>query len=372
MKISVAQQWEWGHIVSSNDYVSMEDISCDMDGNCYMIGNNYDSVTYQGSMIPSQALTSFLIKTNTNGNPLMLKLVGNVDFRKMKVDRFKNIFIYGISSGIGFGFANSWHNGSSFVLKYDSLGNECWVRSTGGFIQDLDLSTQGNIGVCGYYNWSTYFYNQNLLFYGDGDMFVAELDPDGALNWLYTNGGISSDKARSLAYNPDNSVIVAGQFEDTMQIPGQLISMESPFYDNFLMKINSAGNPVWLRSFPNSLAMDEIECLPNYNIIAGAYGGWANDTLTFGSIELICDPGSSKFVVVCFDSTGIPVWANIGFANDLLRLKDMQVSFNNNIWITGYSRGDELNLLEYVLPGDTSNLYYIPFLIKYRDNGHLA
>ncbi|MEO0146618.1 MAG: hypothetical protein ABIM19_07280, partial [candidate division WOR-3 bacterium] len=121
------------------------------------------------------------------------------------------------------------------VLKIDQAGSFSWARvldgtrsqtSTGCIIQTSDggyaaAKSTNNFGA------------------GSEDCLVVKLDPSGNLSWARTIGGPSWDNACSFIQTSDGGYAMVGVTR----------SFGAGGYDLFLVKLDSAGNLSWARTF---------------------------------------------------------------------------------------------------------------------------
>ncbi len=75
---------------------------------------------------------------------------------------------------------------------------------------------------------------------GGDDIFVAKYDSAGALLWVRSGGGASSDVATSVAIDNAGNVIVGGSFSQTANIGGTNLTSNGST-DVLIWKLNSAG-----------------------------------------------------------------------------------------------------------------------------------
>jgi len=135
------------------------------------------------------------------------------------------------------GYTSSWlgAGGDDFwLIKTDASGNNPWDRTFGTkgdeIARSMVQTTDGGYALAGY-----------IKYFGidDYDFFLVKTDAAGNLQWNRTYGGASYDHAYSLVQTDDGGYALAG---DTS-------SYGAGYYDFWLVKTDSAGNPQWNRTY---------------------------------------------------------------------------------------------------------------------------
>jgi len=202
---------------------------------------------------------------------LKLDSAGNLEWQKV-FGGSSDDFAYSIqqTSDDGYivaGYTNSFGAGDYsdvYVLKLDSAGTLQWQKTFGGYHNDYAYSIQqtsdGGYIVAGY-----------TVSFGAGldDAYVLKLDSAGTLQWEKVFGGSSDDFAYSIQQTSDGGYIVAGETN----------SFGADVYDAYVLKLDSAGNLEWQKTFGGS-GWDEA-----YSIQQTTDGGYvvAGYTYSFAS-----------------------------------------------------------------------------------------
>jgi hypothetical protein len=112
------------------------------------------------------------------------------------VDAAGNVYVTGNYAGTAnFGGISrtSAGNNDVFVAKYNSSGTPQWVRSAGGTGTDygagIAVDAAGNVYVTGYYQGTASFGGISSTSAGLYDIFVAEYNSSGILQWVQSAGG---------------------------------------------------------------------------------------------------------------------------------------------------------------------------------------
>jgi uncharacterized delta-60 repeat protein len=132
-----------------------------------------------------------------------------------------------------------------FFLSFTSFMslNAQWARTYGGSNSDVAYSIQQTSD-------GGYIVAGETISFGAGscDIWVLKLNSAGNIEWQRTYGGSDSDEAHSVQQTSDGGYIVAG---DTWSF-GSIDHFGAKTPDFWVLKINSAGDIEWQRTYPSS------------------------------------------------------------------------------------------------------------------------
>ena len=130
----------------------------------------------------------------------------------------------------------------AYVRKYDFNGNEIWTRQFGtpGSDQAGQIATDGShVYVAGYTTGNM----ADQISAGNEDAFVTKFDSSGNQLWVRQFGTSADDEGRDIAVTGAD-LFVVGRTSGTL--PGQTSMGES---DSFIRRYDANGNEVWTRQF---------------------------------------------------------------------------------------------------------------------------
>jgi uncharacterized delta-60 repeat protein len=206
------------------------------------------------------------------------------------------------------------------LIKYDTDGNELWVRQydgPAGYEDDVNamaVDAAGNVYLVGT--------SMNSMWYGSNDYATVKYDKDGNKIWAVGYDGPKSgiDTGSAVAVDGSGNVYITGASEGV-----------GTALDFATLKYNSAGELQWVKRYHNSgdevavaLALDK-----DGNIAVAGSGDRSGSSV--------------DYLVVKYDNSGNELWAayldSPGHAQD--NLAALAVDSSGGIFVTG-TAGNEL------------------------------
>ncbi len=226
-------------------------VAIDSDGHAYTTG--WTVGDFGG--FNAGAYDVWVAKTDSEGNQLWLKQFGTEDYDwswDAVTDRDSNVYITGWTlgdlGGLNAGSYDAW------VAKYDSEGNQLWLKQFGTAGDDaatrIDVDGFGNFYLTGYTDAD--FGGSNA---GSYDAWVAKYDSEGNQLWTQQFGTSELEQSLDVAVNSAGQVFATGFTE------GSLGATNAGSYDAWIAKLSSADGALLSFSPPSgtaaSLALDQ-------------------------------------------------------------------------------------------------------------------
>jgi hypothetical protein len=195
------------------------------DAGCIALG-------YTGSY-ESKGLDIYLVKINEDGIVEWEQNYGGIgdDYGKAIIMVNDGYIIAGTSNSTGV----TDYDYNAWLLKVDFNGDILWNQSYGGIYEDgansIVESQDGNYTVTGF----TYSYDSI-----GSDMWIFKVNKTGEIIWNKIYGGEGFDEGRSIVETNDGYVI-AGETS--------FYSKSQDYTDAWLLKVDTAGNHVWNKTF---------------------------------------------------------------------------------------------------------------------------
>jgi hypothetical protein len=173
----------------------------------------------------------YLLKTNTSGDTLWTRTYGGAsDDYGYSVQQTSDsgYVIAGVTESFGAG------NADVYLIKTNASGDTLWTRTYGGPSWDYGNSVQ-QTSDSGYviagYTWS----------FGAGysDVYLIKTNASGDTLWTKAYGGTSWDDGYSVQQTSDGGYVIAGVTK----------SFGAGDYDVCLIKTNASGDTLWTRTY---------------------------------------------------------------------------------------------------------------------------
>jgi len=306
--------------------------------------------------------------------------------RDITTDLNGNVYVIGDFEGstitLGSTTLTSTNPGTQqyFIVKYDAGGVIQWAKGVTGIATCNGITTDnaGNIYVTGNFDGaSTVFGTTTLTNLGGGDIFIVKYDPSGNVIWAKSAGGSSnSEWGESIAYDGINGLYVTGQFYSSSIAIGSttLTNHASSGPDFFIAKYDLiSGNAIWAKSAGgNRYDMGYGVTVDGAGSIYVA-GSFKSDSIKFDATPTLVSltPGASNVFIVKYDSIGNTIWSKQadGLWGDVFAY-DIKSDAANNIFIVGEFQGVNAQFGSDTLVNHSAGSSDV-FIAKYNSNGNV-
>lgn len=242
--------WQWA--IQSYGGGSYENnigigIALDHSGNSYITGIFSSIISFGGyTLSPIGYNDLFIAKANSNGIWQWATTAGGavVDVGiGIAVDKSGNSFVTGSFEGTAF-FGSSVLSSSGardvFIAKANPSGVWQWATKAGGADDDVSsgiaIDSSGNSYITGSFNGIANFGGTTLKSSGKNDIFIANVNAKGVLQWATQAGGISKDETTGIADDGKGNTYVVGIFEGSARFSSTTLTCSSN-YEMFIAKI---------------------------------------------------------------------------------------------------------------------------------------
>lgn len=196
------------------------------------------------------------------------------------------------TEGVGKGTVGDW---DARVWKVDAQGALVWERTFGGSATDKAMavigSPAGGFRVVGHTDSADGDVEGAI---GGSDVWLLELDAEGALLGQRCYGGSSTDEAWDMAATADGGCVIVGH---SNSMDGQ-VGPTAGGSDYWVLRLNATGDIVWQRSVGGSLADEAwaVDVAPDGGFyvagstssVDGDFGGSAGEE-DYGIVRLSAD-----------------------------------------------------------------------------------
>jgi len=356
-----APEIEWQKTYGGTDHESGNDVKSTSDGG-YIIAGYTKSA--DGDITENKGGDDYwIIKTDNSGTVQWQKTFGGSgnDRASSIVQTIDGGYIVAGYSNSNNGDVTGNHGANDYwIVKLNSLGSLEWQKSFGGTLTEMALSIQqtsdsGYIvtGLSGSNNGDVS--GNHATFPNVPDYWVIKLDASGTLTWQKCLGGSVDDYSYCVKQTADGGYIVAGA---TQSLNGD-ISNNDGGEDAWIVKLNSAGNMEWEKTYGGSDTERVFWIVPTTD---GGYiaTGWARSV----DGDVVGNHGNFDYWVIKIDSSGNLQWQKtIGGTSDDVASNIVQVADGGYV-VTGYSNSTDGDMLG-------NNGSYDSFLFKLTSAGEI-
>lgn len=236
-----------------------------------------------------------------------------------------------------------------YVHKADSTGHLVWAKGMGSNLHDsgesIVVDDSGNVYTVGYF-FNTVDFDPgpgtfNLTSNGVQDLFVQKLNRFGDFEWAISIGGNQNDFAHNVLMADSSHLIVTGSFMGSVDFDpdtSSFIVNASSNSDAFILKLNAAGEFVWVKS------IDGISTQSGFASALDAQGniyttGFYRGTADFDpdtSLHLMTAVDNDDVFIQKMDPSGNFVWSKSigGLGNE--RAESISVDAQGSAVICGH------------------------------------
>lgn len=241
-----------------------------------------------------------------------------------------------------------------------------WLMADGGKsmerVWDIAVTAQNSVLICGQYNDTLLVEGVEYLNEGGSDVFIAMYSEEGLLEWVTTIGGNGEDVALSIDSGGDGNSYLTGYFTNQMVLLGDTLVADG--WDIYVVKIDSDG-VVERYARPRCLGSEL-----GYGIDVNELGdifitGWFQNELDFGNNQKTTSFGGSDVFVAKYNTNLEIQWAkhagNVGVEYGYKVAADAV----GNCYVTGVAAAGS-NFGDMML--DSGNV----FIAKYNELGSVV
>ena len=303
LKFSSSGHAEWALTPSSASNTSrFNGIAVSKSGDIYVAGevwytgefNFGNNVSLSGT---GTGVSPFLMKYNSSGVAQWIKSAsGTYDFcqfRDMVMSESGDVYAVGINRGIetdfsgGITLSSDAVYNNSFIIKYDSLGQAEWAKSTinspdhSGF-NSIDMDRNGDIYVAGYASSTGEFdFGDGVTVQGGGDSnaLIVKYSPTGNALWARVNLSPAYwGEFCDVAVDASSNIYAAGEMETDSQFDfgNGATATGGGDYNALLVSYNSEGDVQWIKTTPTA---------PDYTEFYGVDADNHGDVYAVGEID---------------------------------------------------------------------------------------
>jgi uncharacterized repeat protein (TIGR01451 family) len=360
----------WAKTIGGTNIEWPTDIKTDNEGNIYITGFFSSFVDFDPgpgifNLTAGSTNNLFVLKLDTKGEFVWAKSIGGtggIEGVSLSLDSKGNVCVIGSFSGQVdfdpgpgiFNLSGTQYYNNIFILKLNNNGDFVWAKTLVGggndTAGDVVTDTSGNIYLSGTFmhvdfDPGTGIYLMSTNGYTDG--FILKLDSSGGFLWVKTIKGNSMTGSKSLCMDKDQNIYISGYYSGITDFdPGPGVYNLTASLNNqaYILKVNSSGEFLWVKSFNgnsyiNRIVLDSKE----YIYLAGCFNG-SHDFDPGNGYHYLSSSGIQDVCVFKMDNEGNLVWAVQAGGIKADKAIDASCDSEGNVFIAGsYIRSCDFN-----------------------------
>jgi len=186
----------------------------DNEDNLYWTGIFQDMMMINGlEVISNGDFDLFTAKLNNEGELLWVNTAGGPEQDlglALATDNYDNVYVTGSfedTATFGESTISSLGNQDIFLVKYNSSGEQIWLQTAGGEwgakASAITIDNDDQLFLTGLFGGDAFFGNDTIVSYGSFDVFLANYDFDGELQWVETYGSLEYDHSSDIIVDND-------------------------------------------------------------------------------------------------------------------------------------------------------------------------
>lgn len=337
----------WTKNFGSNDRDKITGFRLFNDTSLYFSGIFWDNMMLDTFSLSANGSSVFITKSDTSGSIIWAKAIdgnGLLSVNEGVTDAQGNYIITGsFSNDLFFPNTTLIAEGieDGFVAKYDKNGNFVWAKRFGFQQQTIATSVTtddlGNVFVAGQFNGRVIFGNDTLwAAANDFDIFLAQYDDNGNLQYGKRFGGIFDDTNPKLGIGTFGKIVMAGTFIGLLNLDNQTSIQTNNNVDSDIFLVTLAQNGDLLTH--NQYGDITNETLVNLTVNVDDYylSGFFNTSTQIGSVSLSTAFGNLQNLLIRTSHVDLNTQPNV------ISYGSMQPSTTNFVVPIGFSNDDIL------------------------------
>jgi hypothetical protein len=197
----------------------------------------------------------------------------------------------------------------------------------------MDIDDKDNLYITGRFNDTAFFDTITLISQGQYNGFVAKINNNGDIKWVKEISSSIYASGNAIYSDKSTGVFFTGIYNSTMEIDTFQLSNTSNIVTTFIGRVDTLGNIIWIKSSlgsGNAFGQD-IQGSNNMLYVTGDF----EKDISFNGVQFNNSNGFTDIFIVKFDSEGNLLWLKSAGGTDSEYARSMSVDSNSDIYITG-------------------------------------
>lgn len=254
-------RWQWVKTGIGPAFDEGRAMDIGPDGDLFTIGTFYDSVSFDGRVLPSiGSYDIFSARYSSVGTLRDWDSYGSLysdDANSIAVDKNGYYYVCGIfntEASVGGNIITAIDDGYTddiFLAKFDKYGVMSWVKVFGSVNYDDDVpyvavDSLGNVYLAGGFGTTGVFDSKTVESKGKLDIYLSKISAAGDVIWVQSFGWNDNDVAKSVAVSPNGDrIYIAGTFIGNVDFGAKQIASFENKQDVFVQSFNANGVVQW-------------------------------------------------------------------------------------------------------------------------------
>jgi len=349
----------WNQVFTGSGDENILSMAQDKAGDIYITGFFQQSFKIGSHTLTSQGGSDiFIAKLNRQGKPIWVQTAGGRNSlyeysdipSKIVIDDKGMLYISGwFREVIKFGSielkAQTAEASSGFVAKLDSNGRFLWamaIRSDKGTsVRGMGFEQGKGVVISGYFSGTNTIGSQTLKSKGQNDIYIANINSEGKLQWMKQIEGTSQEIVHSFQVDKKGNIYITG-FGSLSGIKMDQISLGS---GSFIIKLDNTGKLVWKNHFmgintftPPDLIGGSLSIAKDGSVY---FTGKFSKTVRFGTKKQITYTSTyAKGFVIKYTPAGLLDWIVVMKGkNSSGAIKGSVIGSDGYLYVSGDFRG---------------------------------
>ncbi len=317
-----------------------QSISVDGDCNAVVAGSFGGVMDLGGATITGVDEDVFVAKFDAAGQHLWSKSLGIEPFQgsaTVATAPSGDVVLAGTFNGsidFGTGAFNAPGQGI-YLAQLDPNGKPRWAQAytvaSSAVANHVAVDAAGGIFFTGAFGGFLDLGNGPMGVAGEGSAFLSHVDAEGQPEWSLAFTGVGP-VAASVAVGPAGDVLVAGHFQQELQV-GPVLLAAGEASSAFVARLDASGNVLYARALPSSGSSTAASVAFDAQGDALVTGGF-DGTLDLGQGPLTAQSAQDGFLVA-LDPAGETLWSEAIGGTAPLEITQIAAAPAGGAWLTG-------------------------------------
>lgn len=220
-----------------------------------------------------------------------------------------------------------------FNSEFNLLWTKHYGTGLTDYVRGMGIDGDGNIVVTGKFKYELDFDDITINSAGSTDIYVVKFNPDGEVLFAFSEGADTYEDANTVAVAESGSIFLSGTFYESTIINGEPITTDNTT-GLFFAKYNEDGVFQWIELIDGTNLLPYLFIVTNVDesiYIAGSF----QDEVHFGSQTLNTGEFDTDVFIAKYNENGEALWAGHGDSQAGENVTGLSSDIGGNAYVTG-------------------------------------